>query len=602
MFGFLSTLNGDAIKTAEVIKGGFPSHYGGRLSSIVDIRMKDGNMEELHGDISVGLISGKFNLEGPLIKDKTSFNISARRTWLDLFTTPIMKLSQSGDRNKTIFKYYFYDFNAKINHKFSDKSRLFLSSYLGKDHFKFRGEDVSKKENGDLEWGNRIFSAKWNYQLNPKIFSNTTIYKGSYIKTFINDVIPIETSGVTNKLSSKSDVTDYGVKIDLDFLYSTDHHIKFGAGYIKHLFKPTAHSSSYQNGTDDPIVNDIPTSRSSANAINAYVEDNIGIGSRVQLNVGLHIANFNVPNANYVSVQPRAAMNVQLNETSSVKFSYSHMTQFVHLLASPGIGFPNDLWVTSTDRIKPEKSIQYAAGITKSLGKGYEITLEGYYKTLKNLLEYKSGISFFTTGKDWENKVVVGNGESYGIELLIEKRIGKLTGWIGYTLSKSNRTFPDLNFGRSFPYKYDRRHDISVALTHKKSDRVDFGLVWVYGSGNTYTLGTRNYNAINFGEDSYFAESFLSTFHPVNHVEKRNNQRAPAFHRLDISVNFHKQKKRGKRTWSFGLYNAYSRQNPFQINLVQRHVDDPSHEKGELYLEQTSLLPIIPFASYSFKF
>jgi len=214
---------------------------------------------------------------------------------------------------------------------------------------------------------------------------------------------------------------------------------------------------------------------------------------------------------------------------------------------------------------------------------------------MNNLLEYKSGFNIFSSSNSWEDKVLIGKGDSYGVELMLEKRKGKTTGWIGYTLSKSNRNFLGISEGETFPYKYDRRHDISLAVTHKKSDRFDFGIIWVYGSGNTYTLGTSNYNAIGAG-DPFLENSVFSSFQPVNHVENRNNQRAPSYHRLDVSFNFHKIKKRGKRIWSLGLYNAYSRQNPFFITLAEKR------ETGKLYLKQTSLLPVIPFASYSFKF
>jgi len=254
------------------------------------------------------------------------------------------------------------------------------------------------------------------------------------------------------------------------------------------------------------------------------------------------------------------------------------------------------LWVPSTENVKPEQADQLALGYTRSLPMGFEVTVEGYYKTMKNLLEYKAGYNIFSGSKEWEQKVFVGNGHSYGAEFLLEKKTGKTTGWIGYTWSKSNREFPDINFGEIYPYKYDRRNDISVAVTHKPGDRIDFGLIWVYGSGNTYTLGTTNYNALGAGAEPVNSDGLLSQLLPVNFVGSRNNQRAPAFHRLDLSVNFHKIKKRGKRTWSLGLYNAYSRQNPFTITLKQR----PG--SGQLFLEQTSLLPIVPFITYSFSF
>lgn len=591
-FGFLSTLNGDAIKSAEIIKGGFPARYGGRLSSILDIRMKEGDMEKFHGDFSIGLVSGKLNLEGPIKKNKTSFNISARRTWLDAFTTPIQKNIKRDDGYKEVFRYFFYDLNFKVNHKFSDKSRLYFSSYLGDDNLNFESEGSSSKENGGMKWGNKIFSARWNYQISPKLFSNTTIYNTSYNFKF-SDIYKENLD--LSSFSSDSKIRDYGAKVDLNFLPNPNHHIRIGVGYVQHQFTPTVNKSESKVGTEPTKTILSGTTKVIPNEITAYLEDDISIGNKFQLNAGVHFANFNVENSNYYSFQPRVALSYLLNEKSSLKISYSLMTQFLHLLASPGLGWPSDLWVPSTDKINPQNAVQYALGYTRSLNGGLEVTVEGYYKKMDNLLEYKSGFNIFSSSSSWEEKVFVGDGESYGLEFLLEKKTGKFTGWIGYTLSKSDRSFPDIDEGNTFPYKYDRRHDISFAATYKKSDRIDFGLIWVYGTGNSYTLGTRNYNAINAGDEPLLANSFLAKLLPINHIESRNNQKAPAYHRLDLSVNFHKDKKRGKRTWSCGFYNAYSRQNPFVVSVVQKN-------DGRLILEQQSLLPIIPFVSYSFKF
>ena len=599
LFGFLSTFNGDAIKSVEIIKGGFPARYGGRLSSIVDIRMKEGNMKEFHGDFTLGLISGKVNFEGPIIKDKTSFHLSARRTWLDVFTTPIQKNTKTQDGGTQFFAYHFYDLNAKINHKFSDKSRLYLSTYLGHDKLRTIIEEASYYEDAGLNWGNKIVTARWNYQLSPKFFSNTTVYYGSYDFGFKSlnklSITDLETASYNSINSSDSKIRDYGAKIDVNLVSTPNHHIRVGIGGVLHKFTPTVNFQEFQQGSEPTTSSVQGNTKIQAKEFTAYFENDMALGQRLQLNAGIHLANFMVENSNYTSIQPRASLSFLLTKKSSLKLSYAHMTQFLHLLASPGLGLPTDLWVPSTDKIKPESSIQYAMGYTQSLGSGFEITLEGYYKTMMNLLEYKSGFNVFSNSLDWENKVLVGKGISYGVELLIEKTVGKTTGWLGYTLSKSDRTFPDIDNGETFPYKYDRRHDISLVITHKKSERLDFGLVWVYGSGNTYTLGTKNYNAISAGTEPLFANGFLSSMLPVNHIENRNNQRAPAYHRLDISANFHKEKKRGKRTWSFGFYNLYSRQNPFVVELKQKPNDI-------LRLQQTSLLPIVPFASYSFKF
>lgn len=599
LFGFLSTFNGDAIKSAEIIKGGFPARYGGRLSSIVDIRMKEGDMESFHGDVTLGLISGKINLEGPITKNKTSFSFSARRTWLDALTFPIQKSVQSGNATKEFFNYHFYDVNAKINHKFSNKSRLFLSTYLGNDKLKFELEEFGFDEKEIIDWGNRTAAARWNYQFSPKLFSNTTLLYSQYKFSYhgYNALIEEDTKKViTERLNtSDSSIKDFGAKIDFNFLPNPNHHIRFGAGYTYHQFLPTVNFQQIKLNASSPEKDTQGETKTTADEMTFYVEDEVQIGDFIQINGGLHLSNFQVETSSYTYLQPRLALSFLINNNNSVKVSFAKMNQSIHLLTSPGLGLPTDLWVPSTDKIEPESSLQYAIGYTRSLNKNLELTVEGFYKTMDNLLEYKSGFNVFSNSANWEDKVLIGAGKSYGVEVFVEKKVGKTTGWIGYTWSKSTRSFEEIDAGKSFPYKYDRRHDVGIAVTHKPSERVDFGLVWVYGTGNTYTLGTRNYSAINAGTETGLASNYLSRFQAVNHIESRNNQRAPAYHRLDLSVNFHKSKKRGKRTWSFGVYNAYSRQNPFIVYL------DEKPNEG-LKLKQRSLLPIIPFAAYSFKF
>jgi len=601
LFGFLSTLNGDAIKSAEIIKGGHPARYGGRLSSILDVRMKEGNMEKFHGEISAGVVAGKINLEGPIIKNKTSFSVSGRRTWLDLFAVPIQKRMKQPAGVERWTAYHFYDFNAKINHKFSDKSRLYLSTYQGQDLNTSFDKTVTKSEDLKIKWGNRIFALRWNYQISPKLFSNTTAYSSYYHFKFDSTIESTLASGMLEKgiNESNSQIVDYGGKIDFNYLPTPQHHIRFGLGALSHKFTPTVSSQTLIEGVATPVT--IVDGNKDVNALEytMYVEDDMSLGDRLKLNVGLHAASFDVDDTRYNSFQPRAAMSYTLSDKSSLKLSYSQMTQFLHLLASPGLGLPTDLWVPSTKRIKPESSVQYALGYNQSLKNGYEATCEVYYKTMDNLLEYKSGFNVFGNSKEWEDKVWVGKGESYGIEFLLEKTSGKTTGWIGYTWSKSNRIFPDLNNGIKFPYKYDRRHDVSVAVTHKRNERMDFGLIWVYGTGNAYTLGTSNIAAITAGSNPYFGNGNLENLVEANNVDSRNNQRVPAYHRLDLSINLHKVKKKGTRTWSFGVYNAYSRQNPFVVYLRQKK---DNNNKDVLILEQISLIPIIPFATYSFKF
>ena len=604
LFGFLSTFNGDAIKSAEIIKGGFPARYGGRLSSIVDIRMKEGNMREFHGSASIGLISGKLNLEGPLVTDRTSFSISGRRTWLDALTTPIQNARIRQGKQVGRGAYHFYDFNAKINHKFSDKNRLYLSTYLGNDKLNFAFQDDYEVEenvtgtarfDNDLTWGNRIFAARWNLQWSPKLFSNTTLTYSQYnydlSGKYISDTRQTDPSKrLEYEYGSRSQIKDYGAKIDFNYVPGPSHYIRFGGGYVRHEFIPTVIFEKV-NFEGDTVNIESGNNPLKADEYFAYVEDDIRLGKRLRINPGLHFAGFQVGQSHYTSLQPRIAASYLIDENTSIKASYAEMTQFIHLLTNPGLGLPTDLWVPSTDRVKPENSVQYAMAVTRGLPLGLDLTIEGFYKKMGNLVEYKSGVNVFGSSKGWEDKIETGDGESYGLEVLLEKKSGKTTGWIGYTLSWSNRTFANINNGEPFPYRYDRRHDIGLAVTHQFNERIDMGLVWVYGTGNTYTLATHRYwQAPGAG---------LQRLDPgrrvLEYTPQRNNQRMPAYHRLDLSLNMHKDTRIGRRTWSFGLYNAYSRQNPFAIFLSEDF-------DGRSSLQQISLLPILPFVSYNLTF
>lgn len=599
LFGFLSTFNGDAIKNVELIKGGFPARHGGRLSSIIDVRMKEGNMKKIQGDLTVGLISGRFNLEGPIVKDKTSFSFSGRRTWLDLLATPIQKSINKGaganeEKNQTA--YHLYDLNAKINHRFSSKSRLYLSSYVGNDNLTIKFNDSNTDDEGSIKWGNKLVTGRWNYQISPKLFTNTTVYLSTYDFSFgYESLFKVDTTKVSTELyTSDSNIRDYGVKLDFSYIPHPKHYIRTGVKAGLYNFTPTTTYQEYKEGNSPPSTTTNKSPEIECVEINGYVEDEMAIGNRIKLNAGVHLANFTVDKTNYFSAQPRVALSVLLTDKSSLKFSATKMTQFVHLLASPGLGLPTDLWVPSTAKIKPENSWQYGIGYTQTVAKGYELTVEGFYKDMDNLVSYRSGFNFFSSSKNWENIVDVGDGVSYGGEILFEKTEGKLTGWIGYTLSKSDRTFPNINQGETFPYKYDRRHDVGLAVLYKKGDRFDCGAVWVYGTGNTYTLGTTNYNAIGINDQESSYGSIFHSLGTASHIESRNNQRMPAYHRLDVSANFHKVKKRGNRTWSIGVYNAYARANPF---VVYSSVKD-----NVPVLKQQSLIPILPYFSYSFKF
>ena len=619
LFGFMSVFNPDAVKSVQLYKGGFPARFGERLSSVVDIRMKEGNEKEFHGNVSVGLISSKLSLEGPIIKDKTSFVISGRRTYYDILTRPFIMKFNENQNDKTNAGYYFYDLNAKINHKFSEKSRLYLSSYLGRDRAymrhtsrsSYQSEEEEKrfeyKDDFGLGWGNFITALRWNYLITNKLFSNTTLTFSKYdfdvtIESSVED-LNSKAKGV-DYFKYFSGIEDVGAKTDFDYYLSPNHSVKFGAGYTYHHFKPGITTFRFDPGIIgetglDTVVGDMKVR---AGEFIMYAEDNIDLTPKLKMNAGVRLSLFNVQDTSYFVFQPRLSLRYIATNDLSFKLSYSKMGQFVHLLTTSAVSLPTDLWLPVTKRYEPPVSHQVALGSGFLIPGDLEVTVEAFYKTMDNLIEYKEGAFFGGTGAGWESKVEKGRGWAYGSELMVEKSYGKLTGWIGYTLSWTQRKFENLNYGNTFPAKYDRRHDVSLALTYKFNDRVDAGLVWVYGTGNAATLGASQYPGGNL-----FA--YDSRYDMITDFPGRNNYRLPSYHRLDLGVNLHKQKKHGVRTWSFSVYNAYNRLNPFFVYWGERWVEepDPDNPGGMIYyskpeLRKVTVFPIIPSVSYSFKF
>ena len=613
LFGFFSVFTPEAVKKVTLFKSSFPARFGGRLSSVVDVRSNDGDMKKYHGTLSVGLLSSKIQLEGPIIRDKTSFNISARRSYIDLIAKPFMPKDDK-------ISYYFYDINAKINHKFSDRSRLFLNFYNGKDSYYFKTTDSSSsmyKDKMSLNWGNTIATARWNYIFNQKLFSNTTVAYNKY-RMDANSTVYTKTSLLESISESNyhsnyhSGICDWSYLIDFDYNPTPAHHIKFGAGYLHHDFRPEVATSKIQEKEDgitkqDTLYNSISNSTIQAHEVSAYIEDNFDIGSRLRMNVGLHLSMFRVQRRNYFSAQPRVSARYQLTRHTALKASYTKMSQYIHLLSSTPISMPTDLWVPVTSKIKPMQAHQYSLGSYYTGLTGWEFSVEGYYKQMRNVLEYKEGVSFLGSSSGWENKVEMGKGRSMGIEFMAQKTTGKTTGWIAYTLAKSDRKFAigGINNGERFPYKYDRRHNLSLVVNHKFSNRIDIGASWIFSTGGTATIAEEVTAIIRPGEDAIQQKDY---------IEKRNNYRLPASHRLNIGVNFNKKTKHGVRTWNISLYNAYNAMNPTMIysnNSGGYASYIKNQEDGKVYLQyipakrkitKLTLLPCVPSVTYTYKF
>lgn len=580
LFGFFSIFNGDALKSIELYKGGFPARFGGRLSSVIKMDMKDGNKEETHGKVGIGLISSSLLLEGPISKGKTSFLVSGRRTYIDALIAPLNNNPEQGG-------YYFYDLNAKINHEFSSRDKLYVSGYFGQD--KFFSQDKSAGFDARLGWGNASSTVRWNHQFSKKVFSNASLLFSRYLFSIreIDDDFELKYS---------TSIRDFGFKYDVDFFPNINHAIKFGIASTTHQFIPSALVVKEESVNPTSAETKFNTLESAI-----YVEDDMKVTSKLNANIGFRMSHFIHRNREYIKPEPRIALAYMLPDDFSVKASYASMNQYVHLLSNSGIGLPTDLWVSSTDRVKPQSSQQVAVGVAKDLENNVSVTLEGYYKKSKNVISYKEGASFLvlddpesSEGVDWEDNITDGNAESYGIELLIQKKVGDFNGWIGYTLSKTELQFDEINFGEKFLARYDRRHDISAVGIYTISDRLTLSGTWVYGTGNNFTLPIRTFRTAPdiIGNSFFFNNEFDDT-------ERRNNFQAEAYHRMDLSIRMTKQKKRGKRTWELSLYNAYSRKNPFFYYRETEFLNNGS-ERGAL--KRVTLFPILPSFSYSFEF
>ena len=635
LFGFVSVFNADAIKNVTLYKGSFPARFGGRLSSVVDINMNDGNSHTYHGNVTVGLISSKLNFEGPIVNENTTFNFSARRSYADILAQPLIQstLAKQPGMNKTSAGYYFYDLNAKLSHTFSDKDRLYLSVFTGDDvvyaNIKQSSADVQGSNSKvigsqntwlkmDWDWGNILTALRWNHIISNKLFMNTTAYYTRYqfvlgigLNTETNIITPPSTTNSSINLGFHSGIEDYSGKVDFDYAPNPNHDIKFGGNYIYHTFRPGV-TVAQVSGTTQAMDTTIGDQNIFTHEAVVYAEDNISIGSALKANVGLHYSTFLVQGKFYQSLEPRIGLRYLLSDNLSIKAGYAGMSQYIHLLSNSNIELPTDLWVPVTKRIEPMKSQQVSVGVFYNLLNMIDFSVEAYYKNMDNLIEYKDGSSFFGSSTGWEEKVNVGRGWAYGVEFLAQKTIGKTTGWVGYTWSKTERLFDRpaqfLNNGLVFPAKYDRRHDLSIVVSHKFSDKFDVAATWVYSTGNAGTLALQNYPGPSIPGTSASTSSnptqLLQNLSSVPYISARNNFRYDPTHRLDVGVNFHKKLKHGTRTWNVSVYNAYNQLNPFLTTVRSNTVFDATTNSYSVVkqLVQISIFPIIPSVSYTFKF
>lgn len=596
LFGFFSIFNSDAIKNVSLIKGGMPAQYGGRLSSVLDISMKEGNNQKFQVDGGLGVIASRLSIQGPIKKDKASFIISGRRTYIDALSKPFIKKSSQFYGSG----YYFYDLNAKINYKFNERDRLYLSGYFGRDVFDFSNATQSLKVN--IPWGNATGTLRWNHVFNNKLFANTTAVYNDYKFTF---------NAAQNNFELKlaSGIKDISLKQDFDYYPFSKHKLKFGLLYTYHRFTP-----SVVSGKQDSIVfNPQNAQLKYAHEGAVYIQDNWEINPKLNINAGLRYSGFQQigPYKKYVTddnnnrldstvygrgkavktyggLEPRLTVRYSINEETSIKASVTRNLQYIHLVSNSGTTLPTDLWVPSTYKVKPQLSWLYAAGLFKNFKNNmYETSIEVYYKNMQNQIEYKEGYTPSTID-DTENSFVFGRGWSYGTELFINKVKGRLTGWVGYTLSWTWRKFPALNFGQKYPAKFDRRNDLSVVAIYELNKKWKFSATFVYGSGNAASLPERFYIIGGVLTQQY---------------SRINEYRLPAYHRLDLAATLTPKKnikRKVKREWVFSVFNAYSRKNPYFIYFDQS--GNPYNGTLKVQAKQVSIFPIIPSITYNIKF
>lgn len=596
LLGFFSVFNADALKNFEISKAGMPANYGGRLASVLDISMKEGNNRKYQVEGGIGLISSRLTVQGPIKKDTSSFIISGRRTYIDVLVKPLV-------RKTSPFKtsgYYFYDLNAKFNYKISDKDRIFVSGYFGRDIFDMKIDTGSFKNN--ISWGNSTATLRWNHLYNSRLFMNTTLIYSDYQFEF-------GASQQQYDLGLYSGVVDYQAKTDYTYLISPSNNLKFGADYIYHIFTP----SHFTAKTGDVDFNLGKKVKLYSHDFALYVNDEIELSPRLKLNGGLRYTFFRqvgpftryIQDDNYSdidtvfyekgdniktynNIEPRLSARFSIDDKSSLKASFTQNYQYIHLVGISTISLPTDIWVPSSTIVKPQLGYQYSFGYYRNFDSDmYETSVEVYYKQMKNQIEIREGASIEQAFQNnIDNNFTFGNGESYGAELFIKKSKGKITGWLGYTLSWTSRNFSELNNGKTFYAKYDRRHDVSFITTYELNKKWTFSVVWVYATGNAMTIPISR----------YFIEGNI-----VNEYGERNAYRMKPYHRLDLSVTYYfKKKKNFEHNLNFSVFNAYNRYNPYYIYFeTTGNIND---FKLETKAKQVSLFPVLPSVTWNFKF
>ena len=619
LLGFFSIFNGDAVRSVELIKGGFPARYGGRLSSIINVTMKEGNKNEYHGEGGIGILSSHVVVEGPIVKDKSSFMISGRRTYFDLLSMPIMMILIP----EISTGYFFHDFNAKFNYDFGEKDKLFVSGFWGMDKFHMKAKDnfmgektVSK---AGASWQNGTASLRWNHIFGKNIFSNLSFVFNDYTMSIFAEE---KNSRDFLKMNLNSGIRDYMLKYDITLNLNAVHTFYMGAAFTLHKASPSIFTLKASTELDRKEKTVLFGGESAL-----YFEDQINIKNRFKINPGIRLVMFNTTGKSYFMAEPRLNMSYNIKKNFAVKASYALMHQYMLLLGNTSIGMPTDLWIPVTKNIRPQRSQQVALGFVYDLPKqGLEFTLEGYYKKMDRIVGMKEGTNLLLfdimdefwgledSKSDWENSITSGQGWAYGAEFMVRKKAGKFTGWVAYTLSWVQHQFDELNFGKKYFARYDRRHDVAIVLMYSPTKKINLSLSWVFATGNAVTLPDHFQSYGNVGQflNGYYNQNYATNTNMFTQMEsygEKNNLRMEPFHHLDIGVQFIKphKKKKFESIFEVSIYNVYNNKNAFYYyveNNYDVYVDEYGvvGDKTTATLKKVSIFPIIPSFTYHFKF
>ena len=586
LFGFVSVFNPDIVQNVRLTKGGFPARYGGHLSSVVEVSTENGNRKRYDVEGSLGLVASRLTVQGPIVDDKTSFLLSGRRTYADLLMRSLTEDDLDGG-------YYFYDVNAKLNHRFSSSDRLAFSLYTGDDAFYNREDDGSSFF--ELGWGNLTSTLEWTHVFGNQLFGSATLRYSQY-----QFGIDAETNAQDDsyRLRYRSGIRDWGLKANLDYDPSPRHSVRTGLDLTHHRFRPGATQYRNDAGTEAALDTTIaPSDPVRALDASLYAEDNVTWTDRFKTNLGLRATGFFVQGTSYLSLQPRVSARYLLPNDWALKGSYAWMYQPIHLLTNSSVGLPTDLWVSSTAEVPPERAHQVTLGTARSFrDRAYEVRLEGYGKLMQGLLEYEQGAAFtLATDAEWEDQVETGRGWSYGGELLLRRTRGETTGWLSYTLSWTRRQFEALNDGEPFPFRYDRRHDLTVTASHQLTGVTSATATWTYRSGTALTLPQARYRTPEIGPRESLLDGYFNSLRTVKDYGQRNGYRMRAYHRLDLGLTFKWGDRSGFHALKVGAYNAYNRKNPYFLRTERG-------PNGALQGKTISLLPTVPYLNYRFRF